>query len=167
MQKWCLLFCLFFLPAAIAVPAPPSIIVNPNTRQCASFFPGDECVSCVMPDGWLESTQCPVGHEEVTVTPQCFPQRNYFCCTEGHSGAPGDCAGLVTNVFQKKCAFSACTPLFWAVAETCPLEYGWRDELDCAQPRFPWALVGASVVLLLGWTIWQRYRPVRLHRRKS
>jgi hypothetical protein len=67
-----------------------------------------------------------------------------FCCSEGHSGAPGDCEDLVVNDRSKQCAFvddiQTCTlPEQWKQAPPsqdpsrwiCPSGYQWIDPLPC------------------------------------
>jgi len=124
---------------------PPEIIVNDTFRQCSEFFAGDECSYCEPPAGWrslgygsLES--CPSDYSVVSVSGICWSGRNPFCCTEGHSGAPGDCENMIRNDSSMECAFlenaSNCTlPAGWIrrpelmpIYEwTCPLDYNWTS----------------------------------------
>src|SRR3989344_831592 len=43
---------LFFGNNTYAAPAPHGIAVNPQTNECASFWPGDEFSGFKLPDGW-------------------------------------------------------------------------------------------------------------------
>ncbi|HWR57420.1 MAG TPA: hypothetical protein VN328_00910 [Thermodesulfovibrionales bacterium] len=137
--------------AAFAAPAPPEILINEVARECAKFYPGDECVSCVPPEGWISlppgrAYQCPEGYKDVQVRGVCYPQRNSFCCTKGHSGAPGNCKDLVVNEKEKKCAFvdeidkCPALPDGWQRPKqhVCPSwEYQWSGDLKCAKNREP------------------------------
>ena len=131
-----LLFCAF----AFAAPAPQEIIVNNATKECSSFSRGDECVSCAIPEGW-ESLgygveECPQGYTETSASRDCTASRSSRCCSEGHSGAAGDCDDVVVNDVAKLCAFrneSACaTGEGWAGPATesgfCPQNYTWAKD---------------------------------------
>jgi hypothetical protein len=145
------LLVLLLAPRAdgLAAPLPPVIVVNHDTQQCARMFAGDECMDCVPVEGWESlgpEGQCPAGYtmiDDVDYTCQHFKVQ--FCCSEGHSGASGDCADLVVNNKGKQCAFVAdiqgCTlPKGWSGRPptveandwVCPAEYEWIDELACA-----------------------------------
>jgi hypothetical protein len=130
-----------------AIMAPPENIVNHATKECSLFYPGDECTACRMPQGWQSlgvsyKDICPAGYKKVEVKPECFRQKNAFCCTKGHSGSPGDCEDLVINEAKKKCAFlediqrCASIPDGWrrpAGEMVCPFRtYEWlNDRLAC------------------------------------
>src|SRR3989338_1262615 len=47
-----LFFLIISLPYAISAPAPDGIAINPETRQCTRFWPGDEFHSYQLPEGW-------------------------------------------------------------------------------------------------------------------
>jgi hypothetical protein len=137
--------------AVLAAPAPPVLVVNDEARQCARMFTGDECTDCFPVEGWkvlgvLGDAQCPAGYTMVdTVDYTCQPFKNQFCCSEGHSGAPGDCADLVVRKAGKQCAFvpdvNGCTlPQGWtampagveARSWVCPAGYEWVEDVSCA-----------------------------------
>jgi len=122
---------------ALAAPAPPELIVNHETKQCAEFVSGDECVYCSPPEGWeilggLEEAECPEGYTTVEIQAVCQAAKNDFCCTEGHSGAPGDCEDVVINEAAGQCAFVE-------DINDCPaLPGGWEKHgADC--PYYDWA----------------------------
>jgi hypothetical protein len=147
------LFLALWLPgsgASLAAPTPPVLVANDETRQCARMFSGDECMDCFPPDGWeilgvLGDVECPAGYtmvDDVDYTCQHF--KNQFCCSEGHSGAPGDCADLVVYKAKKQCAFvpdinSCALPQGWtarpanveARSWACPAEYEWVEDVSC------------------------------------
>ena len=117
-----------------AAPAPDKVVVNYETRQCALIFGGDECMDCFPPEGWevlgyYPDVMCPEDYEEVNdLEIECRHFRNDHCCTEGHSGASGNCADLVVNSREKLCAFvenaaEADLPSGWkAKPENTPLQ---------------------------------------------
>lgn len=128
---------------APAAPMPPETLVNDTTKECALFFSGDECTSCTPPAGWRElgyDASCPDNYTVVEVSGTCYGMENGFCCTEGHSGAPGDCSNLVINNSAMQCAFVDdvlnCTlPAGWqkkpenvsAYQWACPFTYNWTN----------------------------------------
>ena len=136
---------------ALAAPLPPLRVVNHETRQCGQIpFGGDECMDCFPPAGWevlgiADDVPCPAGYtlvEEVGYNCQSF--KNQFCCSEGHSGAPGDCQDLVVNERVRRCAFvenvAACKlPRGWSRQPdsvephnwVCPAGYEWLETLEC------------------------------------
>jgi hypothetical protein len=136
---------------ALAVPAPPEIAVNHETKECAEFFGGDECMSCSPPEGWeilgdSSEVECPAGYTFTSIEPVCRHSKSQFCCSEGHSGASGDCEDMVINKKQNQCAFvediNACNlPSGWKARPektslydwTCPGSYTWED-VDCTAP---------------------------------
>jgi hypothetical protein len=124
----------------LAAPLPTEMIVNYTTKECSSFFAGDECSDCTPPAGWERlgaGAECPEGFALVEVEGSCHGLHTGFCCIEGHSGAPGDCTGLVKNVATEECAFvdnlSCSLPAGWLLrAENasgyewlCPGNYSW------------------------------------------
>lgn len=143
-----LLLLTFLFPLnTYASQAPPTYGVNPETKECSEFILGDECTSCVMPEGWeeIDEFECPDGFTEVPVEPICTSVKNSFCCTAGHSGSQGNCEDLVVNEVEQKCAFvediNQCNELpdNWEVAQEreflgkiCPYDYTWLEEyIDC------------------------------------
>ncbi len=134
----------------LAAPMPPVLVANHETKECGEIFGGDECTDCYPPEGWevlgfSENVQCPSGYTLVgQVDYTCQPFKVEHCCTEGHSGAPGDCEDLVVNNRTKQCAFvddiQACTlPKQWKQAPpgqdssrwVCPSGYQWIAPLPC------------------------------------
>jgi hypothetical protein len=134
----------------LAAPLPPMRAVNHETRECGQFFGGDECMDCFPPEGWevlgaAYSESCPEGYTEVgDLDYTCQGFRIDRCCTEGHSGAPGDCEHMVVNDKKKQCAFvediQACAlPKGWnKKPETtdlynwvCPENFKWLESLPC------------------------------------
>ncbi len=127
----------------MAAPLPLQMIVNNDTMQCARSLPGDECMDCTPPEGWKILGlygSCPENYTLVTVRGNCQGFKNERCCTEGHSGAPGDCRNLVKNDLTKECAFvtnaanSTLTAGWTKMPENtsssssswvCPLDYTW------------------------------------------
>jgi hypothetical protein len=78
-------------------------------------------------------------------TATCEGVKSRDCCTEGHPGAPGDCADLIISHRYDQCAFvediEGCKPpREWtrqphgrrAEDWLCPASYEWVDDLDCA-----------------------------------
>ncbi|HUW95553.1 MAG TPA: hypothetical protein VMW58_07175 [Anaerolineae bacterium] len=127
---------------ALAAPAPPELVVNHGSKQCAEFWAGDECFSCSAPAGWeilgrLPEAECPDGYTEVEIDRTCSAHKVDFCCTEGHSGAPGDCEDVVINRAKEQCAFvedigeCPALPRGWERhGVDCPY-YEWADQVDC------------------------------------
>jgi hypothetical protein len=75
----------------------------------------------------------------------CEGVKSRACCTEGHTGAPGDCADLIISHRYDQCAFvddiEGCKPpREWtqrphgrrAEDWLCPASYEWVDDLVCA-----------------------------------
>jgi hypothetical protein len=129
-----------------AAPALPAFAVNAQ-GQCGEFSMGDECAVCSIPIGWTQVDACPEGQTAVTAQADCTPTKNIFCCTNGHSGAGGDCGDVVVDDSARRCAFvediSACTglPANWHSATpvegygtVCPsLDYTWEGSyIDCS-----------------------------------
>lgn len=139
--KCVLLIVAFFalLPAkageVLAAPLPPLRVANHETRQCGQIpFGGDECMDCFPPPGWevlgvADDVPCPAGYTVVEdVGYNCQPFKNQFCCSEGHSGAPGDCQDLVVNDRARECAFAG-------NVVDCELPHGWSKRPDSIEPR--------------------------------
>lgn len=171
-QPLCIvLYCILLYPItacfASASPALPEYGVNHTTKECSMFFMGDECVACRMPEGWESlgagyKDLCPEGYKKVELNPQCSPSKNPFCCTKGHSGAPGSCKDIVIHEKGKKCAFvediekCATLPEGWQrpKGETvCPsLSYGWQNTLlPCPGEYAPPLVNGMRVDWCLTW----------------
>jgi len=113
---------------AFAAPAPPEIIVNSATMQCADFMAGDECVRCTIPQGWASLgygvTQCPAGYTQVAANITCTGLRIERCCSEGHTGGDGNCTDMVVNDIAGQCAFVNNAPS----AQQCGLGSGWQAK---------------------------------------
>lgn len=152
-------FMLILASLSLAAPAPPQTIVNDASMECSGHMAGDECFRCRVPDGWRifgeGLMECPVGYERVEAETDCEPLHNAFCCTDGHSGGMGDCAGLMVNNGARQCVFAeggACeAPDGWFRAEAgemCPSGYAWIGDAPCAgmqQCAFPAAMLAALV----------------------
>jgi hypothetical protein len=123
-----------------AAPAPEKLVVNHETKECATIFGGDECMDCLPPDGWevlgwSYDVECPEGYAFTEVEEICTPYKNEFCCTEGHSGAHGDCEDMVINRIACKCAFVE-------DINACNLPLGWQDKPE-KKPNYGWACPGS------------------------
>jgi hypothetical protein len=131
-----------------AEPAPDKLVVNHETKECALIFGGDECMDCQPPEGWevlgwSYEGVCPVGYTFTQVEEICTPFKDEFCCTDGHSGAHGDCNDLVVNEIVQQCAFltdiNACNlPTGWMAKSTeddwaCPQDFDWIENLECLE----------------------------------
>ena len=134
---------LIFLLSGLALAAPMQLqmIVNNDSKQCARFLPGDECMDCTPPDGWEilgPYTSCPESYTMVTVNGNCQGFEVEHCCTEKHTGAAGDCRNMVKNDITKECAFvtnaaTAAMSVGWqkmpenatSSSWICPLDYKW------------------------------------------
>ncbi len=122
-----------------AAPLPPRRVVNHQARQCAEIIPGDECGDVVLPQGWeYLDAECPQDYAIVELRPDWTPFKASFCCTEGHSGVPGDCDDVVVNPQTRQCAFvddiQGCPqlPRGWqAWGKDCPTGSDWIDDIDC------------------------------------
>jgi len=145
----------------LAAPLPTETIVNDTTKECSSFFAGDECLDCTPPAGWerLEAgADCPEGFEAVDVEGICHELQTDLCCTEGHSGAPGDCTRLVKNDAAKECAFvnslSCSLPKGWLLRPEnasgyewlCPGKYSWTTVSCTAIDNISGSTSGAPKV---------------------
>jgi hypothetical protein len=96
--------------AVYAAPLPPRWVINPQAQQCARVIPGDECGDIVLPAGWeyqdaSSGASCPAGYTEVELRPGWTHFKAQFCCSEGHSGSPGDCQDVVIQPLARQCAF--------------------------------------------------------------
>ncbi len=143
-----------------AVPAPPEIIVNGQTRQCADFMAGDECFSCEMPSGWTSlgynTYECPQGYEKIELKLNCSGFKNERCCSNGHSGGAGACQDMIINDVTKQCAFSdgGAVPSGWkgkpGGAENaqwvCPSGYGWSEKAEPCACATGFVLLGLVVL---------------------
>ena len=124
----------------LAAPLPREMIVKYTTKECSSFFAGDECSDCSPPAGWERlgpGAACPAGFAIVSVEGSCWGLQTGFCCMQRHSGAPGDCTRLVKNDVTKECAFvdnlSCSLPAGWlrrpenasGYEWLCPGDYNW------------------------------------------
>lgn len=134
-----------------AEPMPDKLVVNHETKACATIFGGDECMDCLPPEGWevlgwSYQAECPEGYTFTEVEGICTPFKDEFCCTEGHSGAHGDCEDMVVNRVTSRCAFvediNACNlPLGWQDKPedisnyewACPGSYSWTEDLACKE----------------------------------
>jgi len=154
-----MLLIILLAGAAFAAPAPLQMIVNNETRECAYFSAGDECVSCDIPDNWASlgtDAPCPEGYAEASPVKECRRARIERCCSEGHSGAPGDCAQVEINRLLAQCRFGNGSPPApgwegkpeamedsgWA----CPEGYRWEGGV--AQPCFIGALILAALAVI-------------------
>ena len=74
----------------------------------------------------------------------CEGVKSRACCTEGKSGAPGDCADLIISHRYDQCAFvdkiEGCKPprewtekpKGWSAADwLCPASYEWVADKEC------------------------------------
>jgi|GEM_PF-4441561 len=141
---------LLFCNGAFAAPAPPEIIVNNATMQCSHFMAGDECTMCEIPQGWTSLgygvTQCPPGYAETTASVICTPGRNEFCCSQGHSGADGNCTDMVENSLMGQCAFVENAP----GAQACILPPDWQKKPAGGQWLCPTGYSWTNVTCGLG-----------------
>ena len=88
--------------ATAAAPLPPELVVNHESKQCAEFWGGDECLVCSLPEGWeslgaVWEAECLADYATVEIKPTCWAAKITFCCSEGHSGAPEDREDVVIN----------------------------------------------------------------------
>jgi hypothetical protein len=124
---------------SFAAPGPTVIAVNENTKECSSFFTGDECTDCDVPPGWkslgyAHMIQCPQDYKMVDLDAVCKPRKSFFCCSENHSGAEGQCDDLVIDDVNGKCAFvediNKCgsLPPGWTSASICPAGFTQQTE---------------------------------------
>lgn len=128
--------------SASSLQTPPDLYVNHQTKECALFYPDSVCTTCIPPEGWAMYSKgpdgpCPMGYTEVEIKPYCYSSKSSFCCTEGHSGAPGLCKDMVINRSTKQCAFvddiDACAtlPKGWQQPNDgtlCPFkDYSWLN----------------------------------------
>jgi hypothetical protein len=176
-RRWlALVGCTLLLAVASSVraaPLPPNLVVNRDERQCAEIFAGDECMDCFPPEGWevvgyAHEQACPAGYifvQDLETT--CRGFKNEFCCSEGHSGAHGECEDLVINHRADECALvdeieGCALPGGWEQRPGdlapyewyCPSGYNWVESPGCqgggARPETARILTGAAVALVLG-----------------
>ena len=151
---------MFFCSAgerAFAAPVPPELAVNHENEQCAEFWGGDECVTCSLPAGWeilgrLWEAECPADYTMVEIRPTCRAGKIAFCCSEGHSGAPGDCEDVVINKRAEQCAFvediGECPALLqgWEKhGQDCPYQE-WAADVECLDKAGPGTTAGFGSV---------------------
>lgn len=145
---------------ASAAPAAPEVIVKVATNECADFSRGDECAWCDIPEGWISlgygTTECPPNYTRADVEIECVRAKTDFCCTEGHSGADGDCDALIINDLNKRCRFRNGGPVPYGWKEMpagagswlCPDGYVWTDGEDeggvCAAIAVPLIVLAFS-----------------------
>lgn len=107
-------------------------------------------MDCFPPAGWevlgvADDVPCPADYALVKdVSYNCQPFKSQFCCSEGHSGVPGNCQDLVVKDRAKQCAFvdniadcelpggwskrpDSVGPRSWV----CPAGYEWLESLEC------------------------------------
>ena len=89
-----LIFLLFLLLplVSLAVSATDEYIVNHNTKECATFWAGDECEKYEIPVGWqvlgtTHEVECPAGYSKVDLKLKAQPVLESFCLLPGHSGS--------------------------------------------------------------------------------
>ena len=137
-----------------AAPSPPEIIVNNRTMECSPYNAGDECTRCAVPDGWAGlgygTVECPQGYAETRAPIVCTPAANERCCSEGHSGAPGECGRMIVNRLAGQCRFlpenESIRPGWEGKADgseewECPEGFAWVENAGPCQ--FPTAIIGA------------------------
>jgi hypothetical protein len=129
-----------------AAPIPPLLVVNHETKECATIMGGDECMDCFPPEGWetlgfAHEYECPLGYTQLDgIDARCEHFKDEFCCSEGHSGVHGDCEDMVLDDERKLCAFvddihTAVLPVGWDRMPkdlvfyewACPSHYAWVD----------------------------------------
>jgi hypothetical protein len=131
---------------ALAAPMQLQMVVNNDSKECARFLPGDECMDCTPPEGWVilgPYTSCPENYKLVSVNGNCKGFEVEHCCTEKHSGASGDCRNLIKNDLTRECTFvtNATTdtiPDGWQKMPenatssnwVCPLGYKWTTSTE-------------------------------------
>jgi hypothetical protein len=138
---------LMLIGPVFAAPLPLQTIVNDESMQCARFLPGDECMDCTPPEGWKildPGASCPENYTIVTAKGICKGFENERCCTEGHTGASGDCQNMVKNDFTKECALmtNATTdtiPNGWQKMPESIISSNWVCPLD-----YTWTTLGAT-----------------------
>jgi hypothetical protein len=188
---------LFLIPLTLttasltkAAPVPPKLVVKRDTQECAEIFGGDECMDCFPPEGWEDlgwayDVECPTGYTFTEVESHCTHFKNERCCSEGHSGASGNCEDLVINDRSDQCAFvadiNACNlPRNWKARPTksslsewtCPSKYEWAADLECLASGDQEVDSGFSPLRCSGSALWGLVVPVGLvailrHKRRS
>jgi len=116
----------------LSAPVPPKLVVNHSSKECGEIFGGDECMDCLPSEGWEvlgfakdEGIDCPEGYSWVDPPYTCKGFKDEFCCTEYHSGAPGDCDDMVIRNWSRSCAFIE-------DIEQCVLPLGWKGQADAS-----------------------------------
>jgi hypothetical protein len=179
----CLAWTVIAPLAAGGAPVPPELIVNHEAEQCASFFPGDECVHAQMPEGWVSlgfewDVECPAGYTFVELDLGYRGSQSEHCCSEWGSGSPGSCDNMVISRRARECAFvedseECFLPRGWSKHPAdgrpweCPEGYSWIDDLACmteeaAERAGRWVswlavavgLVAAGVLVLCSVVLW-------------
>lgn len=166
---------------ATADALPPLTVVNHETKECGQIQAADECESCYPTGDWEllgngRGVECPDGYAHTKPEYACDLSKSWYCCTEGNSGAPGDCEDMIISHRHDQCAFvddiNGCKPpREWtrqpngrrAQEWLCPGGYEWIDDLQCigedstvAEPETPRGIslpcLGALLVapILLG-----------------
>jgi len=127
-----------------AAPMPPRILVNHKTQQCARITPGDECGDVIFPADWEYQDaslgeKCPDNYTLVDLHLKWKAFKSQLCCSEGHSGAAGDCQDVITQKSKRQCAFvddiQQCTslPEGWkAWGQNCPIDFYWTKDVVCS-----------------------------------
>jgi hypothetical protein len=146
----------------LAAPLPPEIIINDTTKECSTFIGGDECMNCTPPSGWHSlgydrEASCSENYTMVSVRGLCKGFEIEHCCTEGHSGASGDCQNMVRNDFTKECTFvkdasNYTLPVGWLKMPkdqtsrdwVCPLAYKWTSVNSTESNTITTATYGAT-----------------------
>jgi len=122
-----------------AAPLPPRQIVNHQLRQCAVITPGDECGDAILPPGWeYTDAECPAGYTTGSPQIEWAHFKVPWCCTESHSGVPGDCKDVIVQRDSRQCAFVddlqkclSLPPGWQALGRDCPVAYTWVDNVPC------------------------------------
>ncbi|HNW05804.1 MAG TPA: hypothetical protein PK655_02020 [archaeon] len=186
MKSIMLISCfILFIIAPVYASAMRGEAINNQTKECATYFQGDECMDCALSDPWIERKHgepCPEGYREIKdmqAPSICTPIQNQFCCEEYHSGASGNCTNLVINNITKECAFvldiNSCEklPKNWLpVASTeyknCPisLEYKWLDDVLVCDTKstnynkfYMFVVIAIIIILIMGVCL-KKYKKV-------
>jgi hypothetical protein len=136
----------FVVSWAGAAPLPPRMAANHQIRQCAMVLPGDECGDAILPPGWeyLDKPECPSGYTQVELRLEWKHFKAPHCCTESHSGVPGDCQDVIKQPVLRQCAFvdnlSTCPQLppgWQPLGRDCPVSFTWIDPVTCPGQAHP------------------------------
>jgi hypothetical protein len=146
----CCVVLLSMAGSVVAAPTPPLTAVNEETKECGMMLGGDECTNCYPINGWTllgngVDVECPDGYVSGEPEYACDHFKAQHCCTEGHSGASGDCEDLIISHRYDQCAFvddiNTCEPpREWTQRPSgskaeewlCPTGYEWVDGIDCS-----------------------------------